>query len=122
MPSFWAGPLYALLHEACYAQQTPTRWAAQRIRELFESLNAEGALDGSDPVLFTGEMISPWMFRTDPVLRPLADAADILARHDTWPSLYDRSRLSVNEVPATAAVHHHDMYVPQQFSVDTAPR
>jgi len=122
MLSFSAGPLYALLHEACYAQQTPTRWAAQRIRELFESFNAEAALDGSDPVLFTGEMIYPWMFQTDPVLRPLADAADILARDDSWPSLYDRATLSVNEVPAAAAVYYDDMYVPQQFSVDTAAR
>jgi pimeloyl-ACP methyl ester carboxylesterase len=122
MLTFSAGPLYALLHEACYAQQAPTRWAAQRVRERFGAFNAEAALDGSDPVLFTGEMIYPWMFRTDPVLRPLAEAAEILARHDSWPRLYDQPRLSVNEVPAAAAVYYDDMYVPQEFSVDTAAR
>jgi hypothetical protein len=54
--------------------------------------------------------------------RPLAEAAEILARHDSWPGLYDQARLSVNEVPAAAAVYYDDMYVPQQFSVDTAAR
>jgi pimeloyl-ACP methyl ester carboxylesterase len=122
MLTFSAGPLYALLHEACYAQQAPTRWAAQRVRERFGAFNAEAALDGSDPVFFTGEMIYPWMFGTDPVLRPLADAAEILARHESWPRLYDQTRLSINEVPVAAAVYYDDMYVPQHFSLDTAGR
>jgi pimeloyl-ACP methyl ester carboxylesterase len=122
MLTFSAGPLYALLHEACYAQQSPTRWAAQRVRERFGAFDAQAALDGSDPVLFTGEMIYPWMFRTDPVLRPLTEAADILARYDSWPRLYDQARLSASEVPAAAAVYYDDMYVPQQYSVDTAAR
>jgi hypothetical protein len=30
--SFANGPLYALLHEAAYAQGLATRWSAQRIR------------------------------------------------------------------------------------------
>jgi hypothetical protein len=120
MLTFAAGPLYALLHEACYAQQAPTRWAADRVRERFGAFDAQAALEGSDPVLFTGEMIYPWMFRTDPVLRPLAEAAEILARHDSWPRLYDQARLSVNEVPVAAAVYYDDMYVPQRFSVETA--
>ncbi len=120
MLTFAAGPLYALLHEACYAQQAPTRWAADRVRERFGAFDAQAALEGSDPVLFTGEMIYPWMFRTDPVLRPLAEAAEILARHESWPRLYDQARLSVNEVPGAAAVYYDDMYVPQRFSVETA--
>jgi hypothetical protein len=33
--SFASGPLYALLHEACYAQGCATRWAAERIRAEF---------------------------------------------------------------------------------------
>lgn len=122
MRTFSGGPLYALLHEACYAQQAPTRWAAERVRERFGAFNAEAALDGSEPVLFTGEMIYPWMFRTDPVLQPLAEAAEILAQYESWPRLYDQIRLSVNEVPAAATVYYDDMYVPQQYSVDTAAR
>ncbi len=122
MLSFADAPLYAALHEACYAQESATRWAAHRIREQFPAFSAEAALNGQEPVFFTGEMVYPWMFEINPVLRPLADAAVILARHDRWPRLYDPARLAANEVPVAAAVYYDDMYVPQQFSVDTAAR
>ena len=122
MLTFAAAPLYAALHEACYAQGEATRWAAHRVREQFPAFSAEAAVDGQDPVFFTGEMVYPWMFQADPVLRPLADAAEILAQHDQWPRLYDPARLAANEVPAAAAVYYDDMYVPRQFSVDTAAR
>ena len=118
--TFSGGPLYAALHEACYAQGTATRWAAQRARADFGAFRAELALDGTDPVLFTGEMIYPWMFETDPVLRPLAEAAQILAEHEGWPPLYDPALLSANEVPVAAAIYYDDMYVPQQISIRTA--
>jgi hypothetical protein len=36
--------------------------------------------------------------------------------------LYDPARLSANEVPVAAAVYFDDMYVPQQYSVQTAAR
>jgi pimeloyl-ACP methyl ester carboxylesterase len=118
--SFAQAPLYALVHEACYAQGGATGWAAQRIRAEFGEFSAERALAGDDPVLFTGEMIYPWMLETDPVLQPLAEAGQLLAEHDGWPALYDPARLAANEVPAAAAIYFNDMYVPQQFSVPTA--
>jgi hypothetical protein len=71
-------------------------------------------------MLFTGEMIYPWMLEHDPVLRPLREAAEILAERDDWPSLYDPARLAASEVPATAAVYYGDMYVPREFSMRTA--
>jgi pimeloyl-ACP methyl ester carboxylesterase len=117
---FGSAPLYALLHEACYAHGGATRWAAERVRAEFPGFSAALALEGDGPVLFTGEMIYPWMFDTDPVLRPLAEAAEILARRDSWPALYDPGRLQSNEVPSAAAIYFDDMYVPQQFSVQTA--
>ena len=118
--TFAAAPLYALLHEPCYGQGSATRWAAERIRAEFAEFSAARALAGDDPVLFTGEMTYPWMFETDPVLRPFAEAAQILANLDSWPRLYDPARLQRNEVPAAAAVYFDDMYVPQQLSVPTA--
>jgi pimeloyl-ACP methyl ester carboxylesterase len=118
--TFSAGPLYALVHEACYAQGGATGWAAQRVRAEFPEFDAAAALDGDGPLLFTGEMIYPWMFENDPVLAPLAEAAEILARRDGWPGLYDPARLAANEVPAAAAVYAEDMYVPMEFSVPTA--
>ena len=117
--TFSAGPLYALLHEACYANASATEWSAQRVRAEFGEFNAIAALDGDGPLLFTGEMIYPWMIENDPVLAPLAEAAEILARH-VWPPLYDADRLRANEVPAAAAVYYDDMYVPREFSVPTA--
>jgi pimeloyl-ACP methyl ester carboxylesterase len=116
--SFATGPLYALLHEAAYAQGTATRWAAQRIRQEFSEFDP-GAR-GTAPLYFTGEMIYPWMIDADPVLRPLRAAADILAERDDWPPLYDPTRLAANEVPVAAAVYYHDMYVDRELSLQTA--
>jgi pimeloyl-ACP methyl ester carboxylesterase len=117
--SFAAAPLYAVLHEPCYAQGAATRWSAQRVRAEFGGFDPAAALDGDGPLLFTGEMIYPWMFGLDPVLRPLREAADLLAEADDWPALYDPVRLAANEVPAAAAVYFNDMYVPTEFSVPT---
>ena len=115
--SFAAGPLYAVLHEACYAQGAATGWSAQRIRAEFPEFGPAAALDGDGPPLFTGEMIYPWMFDTDPVLRPLRGAADALAEREDWPPLYDPARLAANEVPVAAAIYFNDMYVPAELSV-----
>ena len=116
--SFATGPLYALLHEAAYAQGFATRWSAQRIRAEFEEFGPR--VTGSDPLYFTGEMIYPWMIDADPVLRPLRQAADILAERDDWPPLYDPTRLAANEVPVAAAVYYNDMYVDRELSMQTA--
>jgi pimeloyl-ACP methyl ester carboxylesterase len=121
--SFASGPLYALLQEACYAQGFATRWSAQRIRAEFGEFDPGPVLDadpGTVPLLFTGEMIYPWMIDTDPALRPLREAADLLAERDDWPPLYDPSRLANNEVPVAAAVYYHDMYVDRELSMRTA--
>jgi hypothetical protein len=115
--SFASGPLYALLHEACYAQGCATRWAAERIRAEFAEFDARVT---ADPLYFTGEMIYPWMIDADPVLRPLREAAGILAERDDWPLLYDPARLAANEVPAAAAVYYNDMYVDRELSMQTA--
>jgi pimeloyl-ACP methyl ester carboxylesterase len=118
--SFAAAPLYALLHEPCYAQGFATRWSAQRIRAEYAEFDAAAALDGAAPLLFTGEMIYPWTIEADPVLRPLREAADLLAEHEDWPPLYDPSRLAANEVPVAAAVYYDDMYVDRELSMRTA--
>jgi pimeloyl-ACP methyl ester carboxylesterase len=118
--SFNTGPLYALLHEACYAQGAATRWAAQRVRNEFTEFDPGPAIAGTAPLFFTGEMIYPWMIDADPVLRPLREAADILAERADWPPLYDPTRLAANEVPVAAAVYYNDMYVDREFSMQTA--
>jgi pimeloyl-ACP methyl ester carboxylesterase len=115
--SFADAPLYAALHEPCYAQGAATGWSAQRVRAGLTEFDPAAALDTAAPLLFTGEMIYPWMFDLDPALRPLREAAGLLAERDDWPALYDPGRLAANEVPVAAAVYFDDMYVPAEFSV-----
>jgi pimeloyl-ACP methyl ester carboxylesterase len=118
--TFASAPLYALLHEACYAQGPATRWSAQRIRAEFSEFDAAAAVAGDQPLLFTGEMIYPWIVDVDPALAPLAECAELLAAREDWPALYDAGSLGRCDVPAAAAVYFDDMYVPREFSLQTA--
>jgi hypothetical protein len=107
---FARNPLYAVIHEACYAPGCATRWSAERVMpDEFRS----------DPTLLTGEHVYPWMLQEYGALRPLAEAAQLLAEHE-WPQLYDADRLRANAVPAAAAVYANDMYVERVFSEETA--
>ena len=108
--SFARNPIYAILHEACWADGGATRWSAHR---LLPDAYAE------TPELLTGEHVFPWMFDDYGALQPLRDAAMILAEHE-WPRLYDDERLRGNEVPVAAAVYAEDMYVERVFSEETA--
>jgi pimeloyl-ACP methyl ester carboxylesterase len=107
---FARNPLYAVIHEACYASGHATRWSAERVMP--DEFREE-------QTLFTGEHIYPWMFEEYGALQPLAGAAQILAEHE-WPQLYDPDRLSVNDVPAAAAIYAEDMYVERAYSEETA--
>ena len=106
---FARNPIYAVLHEACYADGCATRWSAERIMPT----DYEAA-----PEAFTGEHVYSWMFSDYGHLAALREAAMILAEHP-WPALYDADRLSRNEVPAAAAVYLEDMYVEPKFSEET---
>ncbi|MGW0188891.1 alpha/beta fold hydrolase [Streptomyces sp. NPDC003362] len=119
--SYAGHPLYALVHEAIYGQdERPTAWAAERVRAEFPQFDAAKALAGDGPLLFTGECVYPWMFETDPALRPLRETADLLAARTDWTRLYDPARLAANEVPVAAAIYHDDMYVDTAHSLETA--
>ncbi|MBK3563951.1 alpha/beta fold hydrolase [Streptomyces sp. MBT62] len=119
--SYAGHPLYALVHEACYAQDArPTAWSAERVRGEFPQFDAAKTLAGDGPLLFTGESIHPWMFDSDPALRPLRETAELLAARTDWQPLYDPARLAANEVPVAAAVYHDDMYVDATHSLQTA--
>ena len=116
LQTFDTSPIFSVLHEACYAQQAATRWSAQSLRAEFPEFDPAA----KDRVLFTGEMIYPWMFDTYPQLVPLKEAAEILAQDATWPRLYDVEKLRGNRVPVAAAVYYDDMYVHREFSEETA--
>lgn len=114
--SFETNPIYALLHEAEYCQEEASNWSAERVRAEFPEFEP---VPGK-PVYFTGEMIFPWMFEDYEYLRPLKEAADILAEYDGWPRLYDIPTLQANTVPCAAAMYYDDMYVERTFSEETA--
>jgi pimeloyl-ACP methyl ester carboxylesterase len=108
--SFARNPMYAVIHEACYASGYATRWAAERmLPQEFRD----------DETLLTGEHVFPWMLEDYRALAPLADAAQLIADHE-WPVLYDPDRLRSNEVPAAAVIYADDMYVERRFSEETA--
>jgi pimeloyl-ACP methyl ester carboxylesterase len=106
---FARNPLYAAVHEACWADGGTTRWAAERLRP--PELDA--------PELFTGEHVYRWMFEDYGALAPLREAAEALAER-RWPRLYDPERLAANEVPVAAAIYTEDMYVERELSEETA--
>ena len=110
--SFERNPIYAVIHEACYAPGVATNWSAERVFP--DDLR-------DDPIFLTGEHAYPWMFEDYGALRPLAEAAQILAEHE-WPALYDPARLAGNEVPTAAAIYAEDMYVERELSEQTAAR
>ncbi len=109
---FPRNPLYAVLHEACWADGGTTRWAAERLRP--------AEVDGA-PGLLTGEHVFPWTFAEHAALAPLREAADRLAEHP-WPRLYDPARLAANQVPAAAVIYTDDMYVERALAEETAAR
>jgi len=114
---FATNPMYAVLHESIYAQAGTgaTAWAAQRVRDDDPSFDV-----GARPLLFTGEMIYPWMFEQLAELRPFRAAAEALAARTGWDDLYDLDALARNEVPLEAAVYHDDMFVDAGLSLETA--
>ena len=107
---FARNPLYAILHEAGWADGGATRWSAQRL--------LPGEYE-ERPELFTAEHVFPWMFEEYGALAPLREAADLLAERE-WPRLYDPARLADNDVPAAAAIYADDIYVERWFSERTA--
>ncbi|MBN6037679.1 alpha/beta fold hydrolase [Amycolatopsis sp. 195334CR] len=102
-------PLYAVIHEACYADGHRTRWSAARVQP---------AEYEDDVTLFSGEHVFPWTFTDDRGLAPLTEAAELLAEHE-WPRLYDADRLRECEVPCAAAIYAEDAYVDRALSEET---
>jgi pimeloyl-ACP methyl ester carboxylesterase len=106
---FARNPIFCVLHESCYADGCSTRWSAERLRPReFDALE-----------LFTGEHVFSWMLDDYGALRPLREAAHLLAERE-WPQLYDAEQLARNDVPVAAAIYADDMYVDRALSEETA--
>lgn len=123
--AYTARPLYALLHEAAYAEHgLVTDWSANRVRDQL-GVHPEPVPDPSAPddrrrLPLTGEMVFPHTVATDPALTPLAEVAELLAQRPWTRPLYDPVRLAANTVPVTACLYTRDLYVDPGLSRATA--
>nr|WP_282449894.1 alpha/beta fold hydrolase [Vibrio sp. 1CM23M] len=112
---YLTNPIYAILHESIYCQGTASNWSAHRVREQYPHFNYQS---GSE-FWFTGEMVYPWMFDQLETLKPLREAANLLAEKSDWGTLYNTEQLSKNTVPMACAVYADDMYVELDYSRET---
>lgn len=113
--SFSDNPLFVVMQESIYGNGSgATDWAAERIRSEFPVFQPDAR-----PLVFTGEMMFPWMLEEIRSLRPFAGAAQALAEHEEYTTLYDPQRLASNEVPVAAVGYFDDMYVDIGYSLGT---
>ncbi len=117
---FDVAPLYALLHEPCYTQGAASNWSADRVMQSLPDFMNDSV--GQEKILFTGEMVFRGMFEDYDELRSLKETADILAKTDDWPDLYDEAQLAKNEVPVYSATFYNDMFVDFELAQDTASK
>lgn len=110
LPFGGRNPLYAIVHESCYADGGRTSWSAARVRpEWF----------AQDEVLLTGEHLLPEWFDESSALAAWKQVAGLLAETE-WPRLYDADALRASGSVGAAAVYYGDVYVPVEFSMETA--
>lgn len=119
--SFARQPLYAVLHEACYAERgIVTGWSAQRIRTELRVPQGPVPGDAGEVLPLIGEMIFPATVNSDPALHGLGAAAALLAQHAWHEPLYSPSRLTACRVPVAARLYAQDMFVDPDLSRATA--
>lgn len=106
-------PIYALLHEPCYADGYSTKWSAQKNLDSIKEFQ-----DTSNNHYFYGEMIFPWVFDEYRALAPLKKLANELAQKDDWEKLYDKKLLTKIKTPLVAAIYENDMYVEKELSLE----
>lgn len=103
-------PLYYVLHESSCADGVATRWAADRVEP--EDFRA-------DPTLLTGEHVRRDWAKTVPAFQPWREVAEKLADVE-WPKLYDAETIAASGISGAAAVYYNDLFVPFEYSMDTA--
>jgi len=111
---FDSNPIFAILHEAIYAQGSATGWACDAVQK-----RDYPHFENFEDFLFYGEMVFPWVFDEISELKGMKEAADILAAYEDWPQVYDKDVLSRNTVPTACAVYSNDMFVNVKFSKET---
>ncbi|WP_331709463.1 alpha/beta fold hydrolase [Devriesea agamarum] len=110
LPYGGRNPLYYVIHESSYADGCVTDWAAER------------TMPGDfrdDVTLLTGEHVRREWLDTVPALMPWKEVALRIAAHE-WPRVYDADALAASGAHGAAAVYYTDVYVPVEFSMQTA--
>lgn len=110
MPYNGRNPLYFAFHESSYASGQATRWSAERM---------EPQEFRDDVTLFTGEHIRREWTETVPAFQPWRDVTLSLAEFE-WPRIYDEVAIATSGATGAAAVYVNDVYVPLEFSLETA--
>ncbi|KAL2186828.1 alpha/beta-hydrolase [Thermothelomyces heterothallicus CBS 203.75] len=126
-------PLYGAVHEAiyCFGPGVASNWAAQRVGRdqaggnfawLGRNFRFEFPFpDQVEPLSFSAEMIFDFMLHdAGSELGPFVKAAEILARKEDWPALYDLDALGRNTVPVRALMYPADLYVDFELSTIAA--
>jgi proline iminopeptidase len=117
LTSFDDNPLFATLQESIYGHgdNGPTAWAAEAERAQRPEFDPKAR-----PLLFTGEMMYPWMFEEIRSLKPFRAGVEALARRQHYSPLYDLARIKANDVPVSAVIYFDDLYVDAGLSLATA--
>ncbi|WP_166982997.1 alpha/beta fold hydrolase [Paramicrobacterium fandaimingii] len=103
-------PLYYVFHESSYADGHATNWSAERtLPDDFRD----------DVTLLTGEHVRREWADTVPGFQPWREVVDELASFE-WPRVYDEAALLGSGAVGAAAVYVNDVYVPMEFSLETA--
>lgn len=110
LPFGGRNPLYYVFHESSYADGFATNWSAERT-----------APDDfrSDVTLLTGEHVHREWADTVPAFQPWKSVIDELATFE-WPSLYNAEKIAAADATGAAAIYVNDVYVPFEFSMETA--
>lgn len=110
MPFGTRNPLYYVFHESSFADGYATRWSADRV---------EPADFAEDPTLLTGEHVRREWLDTVPGFQLWRDVTLALADFE-WPRLYDAAAMTASGARGAAAVYANDVFVPLEFSMETA--
>lgn len=110
MPYGGRNPLYFAFHESSYASGQATRWSAER---------TEPQDFRDDVTLFTGEHIRREWTETVPAFQPWRDVTLALADFE-WPRIYNEVAIATSGATGAAAVYVNDVYVPMEYSLETA--
>src|SRR5690625_4841274 len=110
MPFTGRNPLCYVFHESSYADGHSTNWAAEAV---------EPGGFHADPTLLTGEHVGRGWADTVPAFRPRREVGDAMAPV-SWPKLSGADVIADSGVGGAAAVYVNDLFVPYEFSMETA--